>query len=77
MVKLVKLLGLFVGKMYNRQARLLVIEAKAAKVLSDATSAKAAKLVSRAKELEETKESKLEESARVALQAQTITKFFK
>ncbi|WMX18727.1 hypothetical protein YpEc11_15 [Yersinia phage vB_YpEc11] len=77
MFKLVKLLGLFVGKMYSRQSRLLLVEAKAAKVLSDKAQEQAAKLVSKAKDLDVTKEIKLYESARVAHQAVTITSFFK
>ena len=77
MFKLVKLLGLFVGKMYIRQSRLLLAEAKAAKVLSDKAQEQAAKLVSKAKDLDETKYIKLYESARAANQAVTITSFFK
>lgn len=77
MFKLVKLLGLFVGKMYSRQSRLLLAEAKAAKILSDKAQEQAAKLVSKAKDLDVTKEIKLHEASRVLSQGQQISAFFK
>lgn len=77
MFKLVKLLGLFVGKMYSRQSRLLLAEAKAAKVLSDKAQEQAAKLVSKAKDLDVTKEIKLYEASRVLSQGHQISAFFK
>lgn len=77
MFKLVQLLGALVGKMYVRQAKVLNRQAKAANALSDLYSAKAAELVSKSKKWDESKELKLQESARIAKQAQVITKFFK
>lgn len=76
MFKLVQLLGALVGKMYVRQAKVLNRQAKAADALSNLYSAKAAELVSKSKKWDEAKELKLQESARIAVQAQTITKFF-
>lgn len=69
MFKLVKLLGRFVGKMYNREAKLLAkksdVLAKAADDLQDAADRAHVESV----------ESR-EQSKRIALQGQTIGKFF-
>lgn len=77
MFKLVQLLGALVGKMYVRQAKVLNRQAKAADALSGIYTTKAAELVSKSKKWDEAKELKLQESARIAMQAQVITKFFK
>lgn len=76
MFKLVKALGRLVAKLYAREARLKVAEAKALKKLSVETEQAAAKLREKSEQFETKAGELTDEAARVAIQAQAVGKFF-
>lgn len=76
MFKLVKALGRLVAKLYAREARLKVAEAKALKKLSVETEQAAVKLREKAEQMETTSVELTGEAARIAVQAQAVGKFF-
>jgi len=76
MFKLVKLLGRFVAKMYVREARLLIAESKVLKKASEEATKASIKLAEKSGELTILSTEASDKAARVALQGQTIGKFF-
>lgn len=69
MFKLIKLLGRFVSKMYIREARLLTKEASALRKVA----VKAEKVAAESRKIAD---ESIDKSARIALQGQTLGKFF-
>lgn len=76
MFKLIKMLGKFVAKMYTKQATILVAKSKAQKSAAEAANREAAELLSVCKRLHSKSGETSDEAARVALQGQTLSKFF-
>ncbi|QEG12934.1 hypothetical protein SIB_33 [Klebsiella phage vB_KpnP_Sibilus] len=76
MFKLVKALGRLVAKLYAREARLKVAEAKALKKLSAETEQAATKLREKAEQFETKSGELVAEAARIGIQAQAVGRFF-
>ncbi|AXG66376.1 hypothetical protein FNPHOIGM_00017 [Dickeya phage DchS19] len=76
MFKLVKALGRLVAKLYAREARLKVAEAKALKKLSVETEQAAVKLREKAEQFETKSGELVNEASRIAIQATAVGKFF-
>lgn len=76
MFKLVKALGRLVAKLYVREGKLKVSEAKACTQLATKAEELSAKSLTEANKLHGKSAELTEEAARIAVQAQAIGKFF-